>query len=59
MFIQKNFNKHLLNHYFDPPKLVGLRGLQFDFYVVKMRVGLEIAEMTRFLNYISSYTFAL
>ena len=36
-----------------------LTGLQFDIYVIKTRVGLEIAEMTRFLNYISSYSFAL
>ena len=37
---------------------MGLTGLQFC-YVSKTRVGLEIAEMTKFLNYISSYTFAL
>ena len=34
--------------------------LQFDIcYVIKTRVGFEIAEMTRFLNYFSSYSFAL
>ena len=36
-----------------------LTGLQFDIcYVIKTRVGFEIAEMTRFLNY-NSYSFAL
>ena len=28
-------------------------------YVIKTRVGFKIAEMTRFLNYILSYLFAL
>ena len=37
-----------------------LTGLQFDIcYVIKTRVGFKIAEMTRFLNYIGSYSFAL
>ena len=37
-----------------------LIGLQFDIcYVIKTRVGFKIAEMTRFLNYISNYSFAL
>ena len=38
-------------------------GLQFDIcYVIKTRVGFtgfKIAEMTRFLNYIGSHSFAL
>ena len=39
---------------------MGLTGLQFDiFYVIKTRVGLKIAEITVFLNCISSYSFAL
>ena len=34
--------------------------LQFGIcYVIKTRVGFEIAEMARFLNYFSSYSFAL
>ena len=34
--------------------------LQFDFcYAIKTRVGFEIEEMTRFLNYIGSYSFAM
>ena len=37
-----------------------LAGLQFDFcYIIKIRVGFEIAEMTRFLKYFSSYLFVL
>ena len=37
-----------------------LTELQFDIcHVIKARVGFEIAEMTRFLNYFSSYLFAL
>ena len=37
-----------------------LIGLQFDIcYVIKTRVGFETAEITRFLNYFSSYSFAL
>ena len=37
-----------------------LTGLRFDiFYVIKTRVGFEIAEITRFLNYFSNYSFAL
>ena len=37
-----------------------LTGLQFHIcYVIKTRVGFKIAEMTRFLNYIDSYLFAL
>ena len=37
-----------------------LAGLQFDFcYIIKTRVGFEIAEMTRFLKYFSSYLFVL
>ena len=33
---------------------------QFDIcYVIKTKVGFKIAEMTRFLNYIGSYSFAL
>ena len=37
-----------------------LAGLQFDVcYIIKTRVGFEIAEMTRFLNYFSSYLFVL
>ena len=35
-------------------------GLQFDIcYVIKIKVGFKIAEMTRILNYIGSYSFAL
>ena len=31
-------------------------GLQFDiFYVIKTRVGFKITEITKFLNYFSSY----
>ena len=34
--------------------------LQFDIcYVIKTRVGFKIAEMTGFLNYIGSFSFAL
>ena len=59
-FIQKNLNKHLPNHYFNPPKVVGLTGQQFDIcYVIQTKVRLEIAEITVFLNFISSYSFAL
>ena len=29
------------------------------FYVIKTRAGFEIAEVTRFLNYFNSYSFAL
>ena len=37
-----------------------MAGLQFDIcYVIKTRVRFEIAEFTRFLNYFSSYSFAL
>ena len=37
-----------------------LTGVQFDIcYVIETRVGFEIAEITRFLNYFSSYSFAL
>ena len=37
-----------------------LIGLQFDIcYVIKTRVGFEIAAIRRFLNYLSSYSFAL
>ena len=37
-----------------------LTGLQFDIcYVIKTRVRFKIAEMTRYLNYISTYSFAL
>ena len=37
-----------------------LSGLQFDIcYVIKTRVQFGIAEMTRFLNYIGCYSFAL
>ena len=37
-----------------------LAGLQFDIcYVIKATVGFEIAEITRFINYFSSYSFAL
>ena len=37
-----------------------LTGLQFDIcYIIKTRVGFKIAEMTRFLNYNGSYSFAL
>ena len=37
-----------------------LTGLQFDIHCdIKTRVGLEIAEITVFLNYINSYLFAL
>ena len=37
-----------------------MAGLQFDVcYIIKTRVGFEIAEMTRFLNYFSSYLFVL
>ena len=36
-----------------------LKGLQFDiWYVIKTRGGFEVAEI-RFLNYFSSYLFAL
>ena len=39
---------------------MGLTGLQFDIcYVIKTKAGLEIAEIAVFLNYISSYSFAL
>ena len=39
---------------------MGLTGLQFDIHCdIKARVGLEIAEITVFLNYINSYFFAL
>ena len=34
--------------------------LQFDiFYVIKPRIGFKIAEMTRFLSYNGSYSFAV
>ena len=37
-----------------------LTGLQFNvFYVIKTRVRFEIAEITRFLSYFSSYLFTL
>ena len=37
-----------------------LTGLQFAIcYVIKTKVGFKIAEMTRFLNYIGNYSFAL
>ena len=37
-----------------------LAGLKFDIcYAIKRRVGFKIAEMTKFLNYIGSYSFAL
>ena len=37
-----------------------LTELQFDIcFVIKTRAGLEIAEITRFLNYFRSYSFAL
>ena len=37
-----------------------LTGLQFDIcYVIKTRLRFEIAEITRFLNYFSSYLSAL
>ena len=37
-----------------------LKVLQFDIcFVIKIRVGLEIAEITRLLNYFRSYSFAL
>ena len=37
-----------------------LTGLQFDIcYVIKTRVGFKIAEVTRFSDYFSSYSFAL
>ena len=37
-----------------------LTGLQFGIcYVIKTRVGFKIAEITRFLNYFSTYSFAL
>ena len=37
-----------------------LTGLQFDIcYIIQRRVGFKIAEMARFLKYISSYYFAL
>ena len=37
-----------------------LTGQQFDIcYITKTRVGFKIPEMTRFLNYIGSYSFAL
>ena len=37
-----------------------LTGLQFNIcYVIKRRLGFEIAEITRFLKYFSSYSFAL
>ena len=39
---------------------MALTGLQFDIcHVVKARVGLKIAEITVFLNFISSYSFDL
>ena len=39
---------------------MGLTGQQFDIcYVIQTKVRLEIAEITVFLNYISSYSFAL
>ena len=37
-----------------------LTGLQFDICdIIKTRVGFKIAETARFLNYFSSYSFAL
>ena len=37
-----------------------LTGLPFDIcYVIKTRIGFKIAEIIRFLNYFSSYSFAL
>ena len=36
-----------------------LTGLQFDICYIIQRVGFKTAEITRFLNYISSYYFAL
>ena len=37
-----------------------LTGLQSDVcYFIKTRLGFEIAEITKFLNYFSSYSFAL
>ena len=37
-----------------------LTGLQFDIcYVIKTIVGFKIAEITRFLSYFNSYSFAL
>ena len=49
-----NFSKILKNI------LQLLTGLQFDIcYVIKTRVGFENAEITRLLNYFSSYSFAL
>ena len=39
---------------------MGFTGLQFDIcYVIKTRVGLEIAKITVFLNCVSSYSFAV
>ena len=39
---------------------MGLTGQQFDIcYVIQTKVRLEIAEITVFLNFISSYSFAL
>ena len=36
-----------------------MAGLQFDIcHVIKTRLGFKIAEMTRFLIYIGSYSFA-
>ena len=37
-----------------------LKGLQFDIcYVIETRVGFKVAEIARFINYFSSYSFAL
>ena len=36
-----------------------LTGLQFDIYVIKTRVGIEIAELPKFLNNTSSCSFTL
>ena len=49
-----NFSK-ILEKYFEL-----VTGRQFDIcYVIKTGVGFKIAEITRFLNYFSSYSFAL
>ena len=57
MFIKKN--DLIISAKFLKDILQLLTGLQFDVcYVIKTRLGFETAEITRFLNYLSSYSFA-
>ena len=55
----RNLNFFVLKGYSIENILELLAGLQFDIYVIKTRVGFKIGEMTIFLNYIGSYSFAL